>query len=210
MFSGFQVAFTYGSATLFSSWALKIVSYPTQLLAKSCKLVPIMLIGWLVHGRRYSVAEFVAVVLITAGVLGYSLSKELGESENADAGSSLFGLILLSSSLICDGFTGPKQEALKKHYQPTDMQLMSGTNLYASILLVPVILYLDSFGTVSRFAVQHPEIIYDLFMLCLCSTIGQFFVFLTSMSPSVIIYMDEVCLNWICRNLQSLVLMHCN
>ncbi len=40
-------------------------------------VVPVMLMGFLVGGRNYRFTEYVTVVLITAGVITYSVSKEL-------------------------------------------------------------------------------------------------------------------------------------
>lgn len=179
----FQVAAACTSATLFSSWALSSVTYPTQLLAKSCKLVPVMLLGWVLHGRRYRRAEYVAVVLITLGVVFYTVSKELNDAKPAPSSiteNSLFGLVLLLASLACDGLIGPKQEQLKLRYGPTDLQLMLGTNACGALFLLPMIVYLDSARTVIEFVRVRPAVLGDLGWLCAYSAMGQFFVFLTS------------------------------
>ena len=39
-------------------------SYTAQVLAKSCKLIPVMLMGTLLHGKRYSALEYAAATLI--------------------------------------------------------------------------------------------------------------------------------------------------
>lgn len=46
-----------------------------QVLAKSCKLVPVMIMGFFVSAKKYRFAEYVAVVLITSGVILYSITK---------------------------------------------------------------------------------------------------------------------------------------
>ena len=43
---------TYIGAMLSSNAALMHVSYPTQALAKSCKMIPVMIISVLFYGKR--------------------------------------------------------------------------------------------------------------------------------------------------------------
>ena len=51
-----------------SNEALRYASYPTQVLGKSCKMVPVMAGGFVLGGKRYSLLEYVQVALITIGV----------------------------------------------------------------------------------------------------------------------------------------------
>ena len=134
-----QISMACSGATLTSNSALSYVTYPTQLLAKSCKLLPVMLMGFLVGGRRYRVMEYVSVFLITAGVVIYSVSKELkGKLDiGGAAGTSVFGLCLLALSLLCDGFTGPRQDVLKKKHHLTEFELMFSVNFYSAVLVTP-------------------------------------------------------------------------
>lgn len=54
-------------STFFSVRALRYVIYPIQVLAKSCKPVPVMLMG-AVMGKKYPAKKYVKVVLIVGGV----------------------------------------------------------------------------------------------------------------------------------------------
>jgi len=54
-------------STFFSVRALRYVIYPIQVLAKSCKPVPVMLFGALM-GKKYSAKKYVKVVIIVGGV----------------------------------------------------------------------------------------------------------------------------------------------
>jgi UAA transporter family len=42
--------------------------YGLQVLAKSCKMIPVMIMGTLVGGKRYSVIEYVCSGLIAGGI----------------------------------------------------------------------------------------------------------------------------------------------
>jgi adenosine 3'-phospho 5'-phosphosulfate transporter B2 len=53
--------------------ALHFVSFPTQVLAKACKMVPVMLMGYVVSGKRYTAWEYVVACGVTAGVVLFKL-----------------------------------------------------------------------------------------------------------------------------------------
>jgi UDP-galactose transporter B1 len=103
-------AFTYIGAMLCSAEALKYVSYPTQALAKSSKLVPVMLINILVFRQRHTLAQYALVVLVTVGTTIFQWK----DSHRDDPGNSLYGTLLLLASLALDGFTGPAQQDIKQ------------------------------------------------------------------------------------------------
>jgi UDP-galactose transporter B1 len=51
----------------FGMIALRNISYSAQVLSKSCKMVPVMLAGALLHGARYSSLEYAAMLLVGGG-----------------------------------------------------------------------------------------------------------------------------------------------
>ncbi|CAH2095015.1 unnamed protein product [Euphydryas editha] len=66
--------FSYCSLTnIISAWcqyeALKYVSFPTQVLSKSCKVIPVMLMGKLISRNKYETYEYVTAVLISIGMV---------------------------------------------------------------------------------------------------------------------------------------------
>ena len=88
-----------------ADWSLSYINYPLLLLAKSCKLVPVMLVGVVMLGRRHTRAEYLAVALITAGVALFSLKpeafqeaaldKEGGGEAQGGGSNNLLGLALV-------------------------------------------------------------------------------------------------------------------
>ena len=47
--------------------ALQNIPYPAQVLTKSCKMVPVMIMGTIFYRKRYSAVEYLAVLLIISG-----------------------------------------------------------------------------------------------------------------------------------------------
>jgi len=167
--------FTYTLAMLFSNEALKHVSYPVQALGKSCKMVPVMLMGLLFGGKKRTTVEIVSVFVVTAGITLFQSGKKKGP----DKDSSMFGIGLLLLSLLMDGLTGMVQDNLKKVGKPTVHEFMFFTNL--SGVAISTILGFAS-GDIPKgydFCLHHPEVLHNVLVFSLLSAFGQNFIFLT-------------------------------
>lgn len=87
-----------------SNQALMFVSYAFQALAKSCKMIPVMLGNVVLGSKRYSLKEYLVVFLITAGIVLFNLSAETNSDAEEDTESSSSGIILLVIALVLDGW----------------------------------------------------------------------------------------------------------
>ncbi len=102
-------ALSYLTAMVSSNRALQHVSYPTQVIAKSCKPIPVMIVGVLYARKRYSLLKyfFVFLIVLGVGVFMYNPGK-ISSVPNAQS-AAFVGELLLLLSLTCDGFTGAFQ-----------------------------------------------------------------------------------------------------
>ncbi|XP_010242408.1 PREDICTED: UDP-galactose/UDP-glucose transporter 3 [Nelumbo nucifera] len=163
--------------------ALKYISYPAQVLAKSSKMIPVMLMGTLVYGIKYTFPEYVCTLLVAGGVSAFALLKTSSKTisklarPNAPLG---YGLCFLN--LAFDGFTNATQDSLTARYPKTSAwDIMLGMNLWGTIYnMVYMFGWPHGSGYEAiRFCKQHPEAAWDIFVYCLCGAVGQNFIFLT-------------------------------
>ena len=100
---------TYLAAMVTSNKALSWVNYPTQVIGKSCKPIPVMVLGVLVGRKRYPLLKYLFILMIVAGVAMFMYKD--GSKKGAQEGEGLIGVgeILLLVSLTCDGLTGAVQ-----------------------------------------------------------------------------------------------------
>ena len=100
---------TYLAAMVTSNKALSWVNYPTQVIGKSCKPIPVMVLGVLVGRKRYPLLKYLFILMIVAGVAMFMYKD--GSKKGAQGGEGLIGVgeILLLVSLTCDGLTGAVQ-----------------------------------------------------------------------------------------------------
>ncbi|KAK3022888.1 hypothetical protein RJ639_046432 [Escallonia herrerae] len=146
-------------------------------------MIPVMLMGTLVYGIRYTFPEYVCTLLVAGGVSFFALSKTSSKTisklahPNAPLG---YGLCFLN--LAFDGFTNATQDSISARYPKTSAwDIMLGMNLWGTLYNLA---FMFGWPTASgfeavQFCKQHPEAAWDIFLYCLCGAVGQNFIFLT-------------------------------
>lgn len=167
---------SYILAMLFSYEALKYVSYPTQALGKSCKMVPVMLFGVLIRGKRYKLFEYLCVLLVTGGITMFQLG---GAKKKAGGNDSMYGVALLFLSLVMDGVTGAVQDQLKTICKPTVHEFMFYTNAAGAAVVALFVVPTGQLTQGLQFCLAHPAMIRHVALFSLTSALGQNFIFLT-------------------------------
>lgn len=57
----------------FSNASLGHLNYPTQVIFKCCKLIPVLIGGILIQGKRYGPLDFIAALLMCIGLTLFTL-----------------------------------------------------------------------------------------------------------------------------------------
>ena len=83
------------SGMYFTNWSLQYLNYPTRVLFKSSKLVPTMLAGTVMQGRKYSLLEYLAAGGLVAGVVLFTL----GDAELLPSFHSM-GILLIAIGVV--------------------------------------------------------------------------------------------------------------
>ena len=88
-------------ATMYcSNFALKFVNYPFMALAKSAKILPVILTGWLTGVYKLECSQVIIALAISTGLVIFNAKKLKGGLFD----DSLFGIALVVMSLLFDGF----------------------------------------------------------------------------------------------------------
>jgi len=90
--------------------ALKWVSFAVQTLGKCAKMFPVMLWGFLMLRKRYTLREVALAVSITGGCFIFFMTGNTTSRAARDgANSSLIGVLYMLGYLGADGFTSTVQ-----------------------------------------------------------------------------------------------------
>lgn len=155
----------------------RYVIFPIQVLAKSCKPVPVMLMGAFM-GKKYPLKKYINVLLIVAGVglfMGGGNSKKKSSSDDEFSSSSqLVGIMLLFISLCFDGGTGAYEDKLMAVHSVGPFDLMYNIQLGKTIIAGVALLVLNQ---VHVFMQMCQEMGFVLFALGFTGAMGQVFIF---------------------------------
>lgn len=162
--------------------ALRYVSFPVQTLAKCAKMIPVMIWGRIISGKRYTVSDYLVALTVMAGCTIFVLFGDVTSSASKKKKASettVFGVGLMAGYLGFDGFTSTFQDKLFKGYNmETYNQMLWVTACSATISLFWLFTdasLVDAFAFVQR----HPEVMSDIFILSLSSTCGQLIILYT-------------------------------
>jgi len=184
---------TFGFTNEASTWAgyemLKYVSFPVQVMAKSCKLLPNMIMGKALNGTQYQWSQYFqavgAMVCVTIMHLSDESGHKAGEGKRGDGDDTtewmrmLIGVSLLIMFFACDSFTSQWQTALyKKHPKVSQTQMMLAGNLVGVIITMGSIL--TRWTDVSKslaYAFANPAVLGRILLLGLSGAMGQFCIY---------------------------------
>lgn len=179
---------TYLIAMVSSNMALQHVNYPTQVVGKSCKPIPIMILGVLLGKKRHPLSKYLFVSLIVLGVALFMYKKDIAiESFSNGHNYASFDLqnllgvgeILLLLSLSMDGVTGAVQERMKAEHQTKSGHMMYKMNLWSTMYLLVATAISGDIFEFFQFIQRHPSLVYYIALFSSLSAIGQLFIFLT-------------------------------
>jgi len=165
-----KIAGSFVGAMFASNLAMQYMDYPSQMLAKSTKLVPVMMYSVFL-GKKFSSREYITVAFVTVGISMFMLYQ--GGKSKAEVATSWLGLGLCFLSLVLDGYTSPTQEKLIETYKPSEQVMMFWMNAFAiGILLIASIVSGQLIPNIT-FVSAYPQLLQDILLLSFLSMLGQ-------------------------------------
>ncbi|XP_069586780.1 adenosine 3'-phospho 5'-phosphosulfate transporter 2 isoform X1 [Ranitomeya imitator] len=115
-----------------SNTSLGYLNYPTQVIFKCCKLIPVMIGGVFIQGKRYNAVDVTAALCMSAGLIWFTLADS-----TVAPNFNVTGVLLISLALCADAVIGNVQEkAMKLHNgSNSEMVLYSYSIGFVYILL---------------------------------------------------------------------------
>ncbi|XP_065086778.1 adenosine 3'-phospho 5'-phosphosulfate transporter 2 [Ochlerotatus camptorhynchus] len=141
---------TLGTMGLSNS-SLGYLNYPTQVIFKCCKLVPVLIGSILIQGKKHGPLDFLAAIAMCLGLTLFTLADSQ-VSPNFDS----FGVLLISMALLCDAAIGNVQEkAMREHMAPNNEVVLYSYGIGFVYLSVVMLLTGNLFSGIT-FCMKHP------------------------------------------------------
>ncbi|GLU05746.1 hypothetical protein SLE2022_228270 [Rubroshorea leprosula] len=151
--------------------SLAFLNYPAQIMFKSTKVLPVMIMGAFIPGlrRKYPLHEYVSALLLIVGLILFTLADA-----QTSPNFSMVGVIMISGALIMDSFLGNLQEAIfTMNPDTTQMEMLfCSTVVGIPFLLAPMILTGELFRAWSSCS-QHPYVYGVLVFEAMATFVGQ-------------------------------------
>jgi len=155
--------------------ALKYVSFPVQMLGKSFKMMPVMLWGMAISGKRFTVTDWLIAFSVTGGVVEFLMTGPISSQSEAD--NSSYGLALLGGFLALDGFTSTFQEKLFKEHTTSKYNQMLYINFGSCCISSFTLVASGRITNAVGFAMEHPLFWNDAMTLSGAAVAGQWFIY---------------------------------
>lgn len=189
-------------AAPFGFAALTYITYPTMVLGKSCKLVPVMLMNFLLYRRKFAPHKYLVVALVTSGIsvfmfFGNEKPSKATSNKTSDGAQSPYsqfiGIAYLLVNLILDGAVNSTQDEIFSKYKVSGQQMMFWINAFCTVLTTALgtlplphipVLHPSSgaqseFSSALEFIKSHPSVVVPLVQFSLTGALGQLFIFET-------------------------------
>ncbi|CAN8068119.1 unnamed protein product [Agarophyton chilense] len=167
--------------------ALKWVTLPTQTLAKCAKMIPVMIWGTFMSGKRYGPVEYAVAVFVALGCTVFLLSGNI-KAKKASDDDSYYGLLLMLGYLAFDGFTSTFQEKLFSGYQMTIYNQMLYVNLCSGIMSICFLVASGKLFESIAFLLKYPTVVGDMAVLSVSAVSGQFAITYTIKEFGALLY----------------------
>jgi len=171
-----------GITVLVSSWcqyaSLHYVTFPTQVVFKSAKIVPTMAVNAAVNKQFADSKDYAIAVVITVCVAGFSLLTE--SSHTGAAQSTVLGIALLCVFLLCDALTSNTEKRIFEAYKGQNFsnnQMMFCVALVSLVYSAVVVAASPGYNVVFQFMGRNPAAWGHIACLAVSSTCGQWLVY---------------------------------
>jgi len=112
--------------------SLRFVTFPVKVSFKSCKLIPTMIFGLFLTGRRYSPWDYFGAVCMCLSLVVLSLAEKSDDNKK----STLTGVLLLVTSTFSDAVVPNIQERLMVKLKVAMPTMVFWTNSASCVLVL--------------------------------------------------------------------------
>ncbi|XP_010934424.1 UDP-galactose/UDP-glucose transporter 4 [Elaeis guineensis] len=151
--------------------SLAFLNYPAQLMFKSTKVLPVMIMGAFIPGlrRKYPVHEYISAVLLVVGLILFTLADA-----QTSPNFSVIGVVMVSGALVMDSFLGNLQEAIfTMNPETTQMEMLFCSTVVGLPFLIPPMVLTGELFKAWNSCHQHLYVYAVLVFEAMATFVGQ-------------------------------------
>ncbi|KAL2892310.1 UDP-galactose/UDP-glucose transporter 4 [Bienertia sinuspersici] len=151
--------------------SLAFLNYPAQIMFKSTKVLPVMIMGAFIPGlrRKYPPSEYLSALLLVVGLILFTLADA-----QTSPNFSVIGVMMITGALVMDSFLGNVQEAIfTMNPETTQMEMLFCSTVVGLPMLIPPMILTGELFRAWKSCSQHPYVYGVLVFEALATFIGQ-------------------------------------
>ncbi|KAJ6679575.1 SOLUTE CARRIER FAMILY 35 MEMBER B [Salix purpurea] len=151
--------------------SLAFLNYPAQIMFKSTKVLPVMVMGAFIPGlrRKYPAHEYASALLLVVGLILFTLADA-----QTSPNFSMVGVVMISGALIMDAFLGNFQEAIfTLNPETTQMEMLFCSSVVGLPFLIPPMVLTGELFKAWNSCSQHPYVYLVLVFEAMATFVGQ-------------------------------------
>lgn len=151
--------------------SLAFLNYPAQIMFKSTKVLPVMVMGAFIPGlrRKYPPHEYLSALLLVVGLILFTLADA-----NTSPNFSVLGVVMVSGALVMDAFLGNLQEAIfTMNPQTTQVEMLFCSTVVGLPFLIPPMILTGELFIAWKSCSKHPYVYGVLVFEAMATFIGQ-------------------------------------
>jgi len=134
-----------------SNYAVAYLNYPTQVMFKCCKLIPVLIGGILIQQKVFNRYDVSAALCMSIGLIFFTLADS-----KVQPNFNLYGVIIICSALVADAAIGNYQEKIMKLHHVTNVEIVFYSFLFGFIFVLLGLLLTNNFFSSLSFWNAHP------------------------------------------------------
>ncbi|XP_039121013.1 LOW QUALITY PROTEIN: UDP-galactose/UDP-glucose transporter 4-like [Dioscorea cayenensis subsp. rotundata] len=151
--------------------SLAFLNYPAQLMFKSTKVLPVMVMGAFIPGlrRKYPAHEYFSAILLVLGLILFTLADS-----QTSPNFSVIGVFMVCGALIMDSFLGNLQEAIfTVNPETTQMEMLYCSTTVGLPMLIPPMIFTGELIKAWNSCYEHPYVYAVLAFEAIATFVGQ-------------------------------------
>lgn len=162
-----------GLSMALANYAALHLSYATEVLFKSSKLIPVMIGNIIFLKKKPKLTEVISVLLIVIGLIGISLGDLRGKNK-----FSVSGIIAVISSLCIDAFASNMEDKIMSVYGASQDETIFVLYGFASILFGSISIINGEMKDGIARCIENPVSVVYILIFSLLGALGIQFVYL--------------------------------
>ncbi|CAF2895882.1 unnamed protein product [Rotaria sp. Silwood2] len=134
-----------------SNYAVAYLNYPTQVMFKCCKLIPVLIGGIIIQRKTFNRYDVAAAFCMSIGLVFFTLADS-----KVQPNFNLYGVIIICFALVADAAIGNYQEKIMKEHHVPNVEIVFYSFIFGFGFVLFGLLITNNFFSSLHFWNMHP------------------------------------------------------